>query len=193
MPRSRPPSSISSTSACVFKISRTEVKGAQKAKFAQKMLNDAALEIDRLPVLNVDEELLAYGAGVSASLRGMRNLSKNAQLDFAYRKAGIMGNQGLRVRVRRILRRGGSVAGATDGHPHSGDALLQSNELRRPDHAPGKDRGDPQEDDAQVPGRVLSSRRAGSQTSRSEGGHSMADPEASRMSPRFSESSFQLG
>jgi hypothetical protein len=46
-----------------------EVKEAQKAKFAQKMLNGAALEIDRLPVLNVDEELLAYGAGVSESLR----------------------------------------------------------------------------------------------------------------------------
>src|SRR5205085_10904649 len=72
----------------------TEVKGAQKAKFAQKMLNDAALEIDRLPVLNVDEELLAYGAGVSASLRGMRNLSKNAQLDFRYRQAGIQGSSG---------------------------------------------------------------------------------------------------
>ena len=51
---------------------RVEVKGAQKAKFAQKMLSDASHEIDRLPVLNVDEELLAYGAGVSSSLRGMR-------------------------------------------------------------------------------------------------------------------------
>ena len=67
---------------------KTEVKGAQKAKFAQKMLNDAAAEIDRLPVLNVDEELLAYGAGVSASLRGMRNLSKNAQLDYHVPQGG---------------------------------------------------------------------------------------------------------
>ena len=48
---------------------RTQVKGAQKAKFAQMMLNDAALEIDRLPVLNVDEELLAYGAGVTEPSR----------------------------------------------------------------------------------------------------------------------------
>src|SRR5262249_23077762 len=73
---------------------RTEVKGAQKAKFAQKMLNDAAQEIDRLPVLNVDDELLAYGAGVSSSLRNMRNLSKNAGLDFQYRKAGMQGSGG---------------------------------------------------------------------------------------------------
>ncbi len=105
-----------------------EVKGAQKAKFAQKMLNDAALEIDRLPVLNVDEELLAYGAGVSESLRGMRNISKNAQLDYAYRNAGIMGSQGYGYGYGGFYG-GGSVAGATSTTHTQETALLQSNEL----------------------------------------------------------------
>jgi hypothetical protein len=105
-----------------------EVKGAQKAKFAQKMLNGAALEIDRLPVLNVDEELLAYGAGVSESLRGMRNISKNAQLDYAYRNAGIMGSQGYGYGYGGFYG-GGSVAGATSTTHTQETALLQSNEL----------------------------------------------------------------
>ena len=43
----------------------TEVKGAGSPKLARMMVNKAALEIDRLPVLNVDEELIAYGTGVS--------------------------------------------------------------------------------------------------------------------------------
>jgi hypothetical protein len=107
---------------------RTEVKGAQKAKFAQKMLNDAALEIDRLPVLNVDEELLAYGAGVSSSLRNMRNLSKNAGLDYEYRKAGIQGNTGYGYGYGGFYG-GGSVAGATSTTYNQETALLQSNEL----------------------------------------------------------------
>ncbi len=105
---------------------RTEVKGAQKTKFAQKMLNDAALEIDRLPVLNVDEELLAYGAGVSASLRDMRNLSKNAQLDYAYRYASIQGNAGYGYGG---FYGGGSVVGATTSTHRQETAVLQSNEL----------------------------------------------------------------
>lgn len=88
------------------------------------MLNDAAAEIDRLPVLNVDEELLAYGAGVSATLRDMRNLSKNAQLDYAYRKAGIMASQGYGG-----FYGGGSVAGATTSTYRQETALLQANEL----------------------------------------------------------------
>ena len=58
------------------------------------MVDKAALEIDRLPVLNVDEELIAYGTGVSETLRNMRNLSKNASLDATYRQAAIMGNTG---------------------------------------------------------------------------------------------------
>ena len=73
---------------------RTELKGAGSPKLAQRMVNKAALEIDRLPVLNVDEDLIAYGAGVSATFRNMRNLSKNASLDASYRQAAMAGNQG---------------------------------------------------------------------------------------------------
>ncbi len=60
------------------------------AKLALRMLDKAALEIDRLPVLNVDEELLAYGSGVSGSLRNMRNLSKFASLDAMFRQASLV-------------------------------------------------------------------------------------------------------
>jgi hypothetical protein len=109
---------------------RTEVKGAQKAKFAQKMLNDAAQEIDRLPVLNVDDELLAYGTGVSSSLRNMRNLSKNAGLDFQYRKAEMQGSGGYGYGYGYGgFYGGGSVAGATTSAYRQETAVLQSNEL----------------------------------------------------------------
>jgi len=107
---------------------RTEVKGVPKAKFAQKMLNDAAQEIDRLPVLNVDEELLAFGAGVSSSLRNMRNLSKNAGLDFQYRKAEIQGSGGYGYGYGGFYG-GGSVAGSTTSTYRQETAVLQSNEL----------------------------------------------------------------
>ena len=39
------------------------MRDPKKAKFAQRMVDEAAAEIDRLPVLNVDEELIGYGAG----------------------------------------------------------------------------------------------------------------------------------
>jgi hypothetical protein len=109
---------------------RVELRGAQKAKFAQKMLNDASHEIDRLPVLNVDEELLAYGAGVSSSLRGMRNLSKTAGLDYQYRTAQIQGNasSGYGYGYGGFYG-GGSVAGATTSTYRQETALLQANEL----------------------------------------------------------------
>src|SRR5262249_26763185 len=74
---------------------REELKGPRiSPKIAQRMVDKAALEIDRLPVLNVDEELIAYGTGVSGCLRNMRNLSKNASLDASYRQAAIMGQSG---------------------------------------------------------------------------------------------------
>ncbi len=63
-------------------------------KLARRTVDKAAMEIDRLPVLNVDEELIAFGAGVSETLRNMRNLSKNASLDASYRQASIAGNSG---------------------------------------------------------------------------------------------------
>jgi hypothetical protein len=73
---------------------RTDVKNAGSPKLARMMVDKAALEIDRLPVLNVDEDLIDYGAGVSETFRNMRNLSKNASLDASYRQASMAGNQG---------------------------------------------------------------------------------------------------
>jgi len=73
---------------------RTDARNAGSPKLARRMVDNAAQEIDRLPVLNVDEDLIAYGAGVSETFRNMRNLSKNASLDAAYRQASIAGNSG---------------------------------------------------------------------------------------------------
>jgi hypothetical protein len=73
---------------------RTQVHECKTAKIARMVLDKGALEIDRLPVLNVDEDLIAYGAGVAATLRNIRNLSKNASLDATYRQASMAGNQG---------------------------------------------------------------------------------------------------
>jgi hypothetical protein len=73
---------------------RTEVHESKSAKIARMVVDKGALEIDRLPVLNVDEDLIAYGTGVAATLRNIRNLSKNASLDATYRQASMAGNQG---------------------------------------------------------------------------------------------------
>ena len=50
---------------------RTDVKNAGSPKLARRIADQAALEIDRLPVLNIDEELIAYCAGVSETFRNM--------------------------------------------------------------------------------------------------------------------------
>jgi hypothetical protein len=60
----------------------------------------------------------------------MRNLSKNAQLDYAYRNAAIMGSQGYGYGYGYGgFYGGGSVAGATSTTHTQETALLQSNEL----------------------------------------------------------------
>ena len=107
---------------------RTEVEGLQEGEIRPDDAQQGGAEIDRLPVLNVDEELLAYGAGVSSSLRGMRNISKNASLDYVYRKAQMQGNQGYGYGYGGFYG-GGSVAGATTATYRQETALLQSNEL----------------------------------------------------------------
>ncbi len=73
---------------------RTDAPNAASPKLARRMVDNAALEIDRLPVLGVDEDLIAYGAGVSSTFRNMRNLSNYASLDANFRQAAMAGNQG---------------------------------------------------------------------------------------------------
>lgn len=46
--------------------------------------NKYAQQIDELPVLNVDKELLDYGAAVAAALRGMGMLARNTSTQGAY-------------------------------------------------------------------------------------------------------------
>ena len=135
---------------------RSEVKGTvMTPKIAQRLVDKAALEIDRLPVLNVDEELIAYGAGVSATFRDTANLSKNASLDASYRQASMAGNQGYGYGYGGFYGGGGPLSLATSVMQKQETSVLQSNELVGLHHARGKDGGDPQENDAQVQGRVL--------------------------------------
>jgi hypothetical protein len=69
----------------------TDAPKAGSLKLARRMVDNAALEIDRLPVLNVHEDLIAYGAEVSSTLRNMRNLSNYASVDANFRQASIAG------------------------------------------------------------------------------------------------------
>src|SRR5271166_5776839 len=88
----------------------------------------------------------------------MRNLSKNAGLDYQFRKAEIQGNAGYGYGYGGFYG-GGSRRGFRRGSHHehlpSGDGGPSVERTGRPDRARGKNRGDPQEDDPQVPARVL--------------------------------------
>jgi hypothetical protein len=110
---------------------RTELKGpVMSPKLAQRAVNKAAAEVDRLPVLNVDEELIAYGAGVSETLRNMRNLSRNAGLDASYRQASMAGNQGWGYGYGGYGFYGGtSLALSTSVMKKQETAVLKSNQL----------------------------------------------------------------
>jgi hypothetical protein len=104
---------------------RTDLKDpVMSPKIAQRIVNKAAAEVDRLPVLNVDEELIAYGTGVSESLRNMRNLSVTAGLDMSYRQATMAGNQGYGG-----FYGGGSLSLGTSVTRKQETAVLKSNEL----------------------------------------------------------------
>ena len=104
---------------------RADVRESKKPKLAQMILDKGALEIDRLPVLNVDEDLIAYGTGVSATLRNMRNISKNANLDAIYRHASMAGNQG----YGGFYGGGTNLSLGTSVMQKQEGALLASNEL----------------------------------------------------------------
>jgi hypothetical protein len=134
---------------------RTDAKNAGSPKLARMMVDKAALEIDRLPVLNVDEDLIAYGAGVSETFRNMRNLSKNASLDASYRQASIAGNQGYGYGYGGLLWRRNESFPLRIGDAKARDRRAQVEPDGDLHHARGEDGGDPQEDDAQVPDGIL--------------------------------------
>jgi hypothetical protein len=108
---------------------RTEVKNAGSPKLARKMVDKAALEIDRLPVLNVDEDLIAYGAGVSETFRNMRNLSKYASLDASYRQASMAGNQGYGYGYGGFYGGGTNLSLSTSVMRKQETAVLKSNQM----------------------------------------------------------------
>jgi hypothetical protein len=106
---------------------RMEASDTKKSKQWRMVVDKGALEIDRLPVLNVDEDLIAYGTGVSATLRNMRNLSKNANLDATYRQASMAGNQG--YGYGGFYGGGTNLSLGTSVMRKQESAVLQSNEL----------------------------------------------------------------
>jgi hypothetical protein len=108
---------------------RSDVRGAGSPKLARVMVDKAALEIDRLPVLNVDEDVIAYGAGVSETFRNMRNLSKNASLDASYRQASMAGNQGYGYGYGGFYGGGTSLSLSTSVMRKQETALLKSNQM----------------------------------------------------------------
>jgi hypothetical protein len=107
---------------------RSEVNESKSAILTRRLLDKGALEIDRLPVLNVDEDLIAYGTGVSATLRNMRNLSKNTALDTTYRQAEMAGNQG-GYGYGGFYGGGTSLSLSTSVLRKQETAVLQANEL----------------------------------------------------------------
>ena len=108
---------------------RADVNNSASAKLARRMIDKAALEIDRLPVLNVDEDLIAYGAGVSETFRNMRNMSKYASLDANYRQASMAGNQGYGYGYGGFYGGGSNVSLGTSVMRKQEAAVLASNEL----------------------------------------------------------------
>ena len=108
---------------------RTDLRNAATPKLARMIVDKAALEIDRLPVLGVDEDVLAYGAGVSETFRNMRNLSKNASLDASYRQASMAGNQGYGYGYGGFYGGGTSLSLSTSVMRKQETALLKSNQM----------------------------------------------------------------
>jgi hypothetical protein len=106
---------------------KTDVRNPNTTpKIARRTVDKAALEIDRLPVLNVDEEVIAYGSGVAETLRGMRNLSQKANLEAGARQSTILGSSGYGY--------GGFYGGTTGALETSVmrkqmNAMLKSNQL----------------------------------------------------------------
>jgi hypothetical protein len=108
---------------------RTDARSAGSPKLARIIVDKAAREIDRLPVLDVDEDLLAYGAGVSETFRNMRNLSKNASLDASYRQASMAGNQGYGYGYGGFYGGGTNVSLSSSVMRKQETALLRSNQM----------------------------------------------------------------
>jgi hypothetical protein len=106
---------------------RADIKSAGSPKLARRMVDKAALEIDRLPILNVDEDLIGYGAGVSDTFRNMRNMSKFASLDANYRQASAAGNQG--YGYGGFYGGGTNLSLSTSVMRKQESAVLQANEL----------------------------------------------------------------
>jgi hypothetical protein len=109
---------------------RNELKGpVMSPKLARRAVNKAATEIDRLPVLNVDSELLAYASGVSETLRNMRNLSKFSSLDASYRQASIAGSSGYGYADAGFYGGGSSAQLETTVMRRQQEAVLKANQL----------------------------------------------------------------
>ena len=63
-----------------------------KRQTATVWMDKYARKIDRMPILNVDEELLEFGAGVSQSLRVMSGAKKSSNVRSGVRQSSTYGN-----------------------------------------------------------------------------------------------------
>lgn len=75
-----------------------------------------ALEIDRMPILNVDEDALAYGTYASQTLRTMRNIGVNTRANEQYARASYYDDSGYTdnaLTATRIQRQAGAQSTVT--------------------------------------------------------------------------------
>jgi hypothetical protein len=78
-------------------------------------VNQYAQKIDELPMLNVDDELLKFGAGVSSTLRSMANLSQTTA----------MRNKGLSAQKQNVLADTGGAVNYAYAYGYRGSAGYQ--------------------------------------------------------------------
>ena len=88
-------SEIAQSSMAYFKSVNTlvdDLREEMRKRFPEQQtlwLDRYARKIDRLPILNVDEQLLAFGAAVAESFRNMALARKSAAVSSGVRKSGV--------------------------------------------------------------------------------------------------------
>lgn len=72
---------------------RAKVK-ADPGRRARVWADRFAAEIDRMPILNVDDDMVNFGVETAQMLRSLRNIALNVTLERDYNQATVAGNQG---------------------------------------------------------------------------------------------------
>lgn len=130
-PRPTPISAVAESSRTYFKsidkqLESLRIKQTDAKTFGQiaLWLNNAARRIDRMPTLNVDPELLDYGANTSGELREMAGALQGIGINSAEREASAYGGE--------------SYYAGWDGYYYSGtDHQAEKREIRAQEKAAG--------------------------------------------------------